>query len=541
MRTYIPVLLGLMLFASLTAGAQPSLRPIPSLEQVGSHYRLLVDGKPFLILSGQAHNSSATNSHDLEPVWRSLTALHANTAEVPVYWELIEPQPGQFDFHLVDEVLAGARRNHLRLVLLWFASWKNGEMHYTPEWVKRDKTKFQRVVGARGEELEILSPLCEAARDADARAFAALLEHLRRVDEADRTVLMIQVENETGLLGTDRDYSQEAMRAFQGPVPAELMAYLTRNRDILGLPLKLSWMASDFRSSGTWSEVFPLFAPEVFSAWHIARYVDKVAEAGKLAYPLPMYANVWLINPGNVRAGEWPSGGATEHVLEIWKAAAPHLDLLAPDIYLPKYRETCITYARADNPLFVPEVHFIPHNAANAFLTFGGYDGLGFSPFGIDDAVQDGKVSERAAEYEDTYRVLDPLLDLIAAKQGSDKLHAIVQDEDSGQAVRLDKRLAAVVSFTKPYTPEGPRGRGMIIELAPDDYVVVGAGFRVEFRELTGPPRDARFLSLEGGTFEGEHWIPTRRLNGDELHVSLPEKAKILRVRLLRESAPSAH
>jgi hypothetical protein len=531
----------LLVLTAFPAWAQQTVRPIPSLERVGQRYRLLVDGKPFLILGGQAHNSSATNPQDLEPVWRSLTALHANTAEVPLYWELIEPQTGRFDFHLADEILAGARRNHLRLVLLWFASWKNGEMHYTPEWVKRDKATFQRVMGPRGEELEILSPLCEAARDADARAFAALMEHLRQVDEADRTVIMVQVENETGLLGTDRDYSPEATRAFQGPVPAELMTYLARNRNILTLPLRLMWMATNFRSSGSWSEVFGNLAPEVMSAWHIARYVDKVAEAGKQAYPLPMYANDWLINPGNERAGRWPSGGPTEHVLDIWKAAAPHLDLLAPDIYLPKYRQTCATYTRADNPLFVPEAGFVPHNAANAFLTFAAFDGLGFSPFGIDEAVEDGKVTERAAQFEDTYHVLRPLLDLIAAKQGSNKLHAIVQDEDRAQVVWLDGSLAAVVNFPTPYSPEGPRGGGMIVELAPDDYVVAGAGFRLVFRELTGPPRDAEFLSLEEGSFDGERWSPTRRLNGDELHVTLPEKARILRVRLLRESEQSPH
>jgi len=531
MRKAVLLIFSLMLFAPILAHAQQA---IPRLEHVDGKYRLLVDSKPFLMLGGQAHNSSATNPQDLDPVWRSLTALHANTAEVPVYWELVEPEPGRFDFHLIDETLAGARRNHLRLVLLWFASWKNGEMHYTPEWVKRDKVKFPRVVGPRGEETDILSPISEAARGADAHAFAALMEHLRKVDEAERTVIMIQVENETGLLGTDRDYSPEATRRFQGAVPAELMSYLEQHRDALTPSLKAAWAASHFRSTGTWSEVFGELASEVSSAWFIARYVDRVAEAGKQSYPLPMYVNNWLIGPGNARAGDWPSGGPTEHVLDIWKAAATHLDLLAPDIYLPEFRETCATYARADNPLFVPEVNFIPHNAANAFLTFADFDGLGFSPFGIDDAVEEGKVTEKAAEFEDTYRVLSPLLDLVAARQGTDKLHAIVQDEDWAQTVRLDGSLAAVVEFLKPYTPEGSRGRGMIIELAPDDYVVVGTGFKIGFRELSGPPRNAQFLTLEEGTFEGERWIPTRRLNGDELNLTLTGKANILRVRLLR-------
>ncbi|MGO8787073.1 MAG: DUF5597 domain-containing protein [Terriglobia bacterium] len=535
MRAYAFAVLNFILLLSVAAPAQQSPRPIPRIERTGAQYRLVVDGKPFLILGGQAHNSSATNPQDLEPVWRSLVALHANTAEVPVYWELVEPQPGQYDFRLVDEVLTGARRNHLRLVLLWFASWKNGEMHYTPEWVKRDKAKFQRVMGPRGEELAILSPLCEAARDVDARAFAALMEHLRRVDETDRTVIMMQVENETGLLGTDRDYSPEATRLFESSVPAELMSYLAAHRDALTPSIETAWAAAKFRTAGNWTEIFGELAPEVFSAWHIARYVDHVAAAGKRAYPLPMYVNNWLINPGNERAGRWPSGGPSVHALDIWKAAAPNLDLLAPDIYLPKFRETCSAFRRADNPLFVPEAPLTPHIAADAFLTLTDFNGLGFSPFGIDDAFENGNVTERAAELEDTYRVLDPLLGLVAAKQGSNKLHAIVQDEDSAQAVRLDGSLALVVNFTKPYTPEGARGRGMIIELAADDYVVVGAGFEVQFRELTGPPRDAEFLSVEEGTFEGDHWIPTRRLNGDEVwRLEFPDKARILRVRLLR-------
>lgn len=535
MRTKALVVFNFILLVCSTAYAQQSTRPIPSIEHVGAQYHLLVDGKPFLILGGQAHNSSATNPQDLEPVWHSLTALHANTAEVPVYWELIESQPGQYDFHLVDEVLAGARRNHLHLVLLWFASWKNGEMHYAPDWVKRDKARFQRVRGARGEELAILSPLCEAARDADALAFSKLMEHLREVDQVDRTVVMMQVENETGLLGTDRDYSPEAARRFEGLVPTELMTYLAAHRGTLMPSLDAAWEAAKFRSAGTWTEVFGELAPEVFSAWHIARYVDHVAAAGKRTYPLPMYANNWLINPGNERPGEWPSGGPTVHALDIWKAAAPNLDLLAPDIYLPRFKETCNAYHRADNPLFVPEAPFTPHIAADAFLTLAEFDGLGFSPFGIDWAFDGMKVSEQAAELEDTYRALDPLLGLIAAKQGSGKLHAIVQDEDSAQAIRLDGSLALVVSFPKPYTPEGPRGRGMIIELAVDDYVLVGAGFRVEFRELTGPPRAPEFLSVEEGAFDGDRWNPARRLNGDEVwDFALPDHAKILRARLLR-------
>lgn len=527
-----PLILSVVALTAQLAGE--SGKPVPRLERAGAQYRLLVDGKPFLILGGQAHNSSASNPDDLEPVWKSLTAIHANTAEVPIYWELIEPEPGRFDFHLIDAIVAGARKNHLRLVLLWFGSWKNGESHYAAEWVKRDRAKYPRVIGARGEETAILSPLSTASRDADARAFAAVMQHLRSIDEADRTVILMQVENETGFLGADRDYSPEATRLFSGPAPAELMSYLDAHRDGLTAGLKAAWAETNYRKSGTWTEVFGLLGPEVFSAWHVARYVDAVTAAGKQAYPLPMYVNNWLINPGNERAGRWPSGGPTVHVLDIWKAAAPNIDLLAPDIYLPKYLETCLEFTRPDNPLFVPEVMPRPHYAANVFLTLARFNGLGFSPFGIDHFAEDGVVTKNAAEFEDSYRTLTPLLPLIARLQYSGKLHSVVQDIDPAQVIRVGNKLAAVVRFAQPYDPEGPRGRGMIIEMASDNFVVVGARFEVTFHELEGPPREPQIVFIEEGTFEGERWVPTRRLNGDEFHVSFSEKARILRVRLLR-------
>ena len=531
-------LASLFLLISLPGLSAESGRPMPRIERAGNQYRLLVDGQPFLMLGGQAHNSSASSAQDLEPFWRSMVGIHGNTAEVPLYWELIEPEAGRFDFHLVDEIIAGARRNGLRLVFLWFATWKNGDMDYTPEWVKRDSAKYKHVVGALGEEMWIISPLCQAARAADARAFAALMQHIRNIDESDRTVIMMQVENETGLVGTDRDYSEQATRLFRGAVPAELMAYLGKNRDDLSASLKAAWGGSNFRASGAWTEVFGDLAPEAFSAWHVARYVEAVAAAGKQAYPLPLYVNDWLVEGSEARAGNWPSGGPTVHVLDIWKAAAPHIDVLAPDIYYPKFFDVAAEYTRPDNPLFVPETNSLPYFAANALLTFAYFNGFGFSPFGIDNFVENGAVAPAAAELEDLYRVLRPLLPLIAHYQYTGKLHpvlqGIAQGEDWAYAVRLSNKLAGSVEFTGKYDPEKARGRGLIIELGPDDFVVAGARFKVKVRELEGPPRDAEFLTLEEGTFEGERWVPSRRLNGDELHVELPEQSKILRARLLR-------
>jgi hypothetical protein len=527
---------GLSLLAVPVAGiAQSAAKPIPKIEKTGASFRFMVNGSPYLMLSGQVHNSDTSNVDDLNKALDVLASWHANTAEVPIYWDAIEPQPGQFDFRTIDAAIQAARKRELRLVFLWFGTWKNGESHYTPEWVKRDKQKYFRVFGPRGEETEIISPLCRTAMEADSHAFAAVMRHIKSIDEADRTVLMVQVENEPGLFGTDRDYSEAANHLFDGPVPKELLSYIEAHRQQLSAPMAEVWSKSP--KSGSWKQVFGELAPEAFSAWLVSNYVNTVATAGKHEYPLPMYVNVWLIE-GVERAGRWPSGGATVDALDIWKAAAPAIDIVAPDIYYPKFYDVAAHYTRADNPLIVPETNFNPYFVGFAYATFGYFNGIGFSPFGIDDVQKGGPAAAIGAEFEDTYSVLRPLLPLISRYQYTGKLHPILQGLGSGEdwkeSIRVGDRLAANIDFTAAFDPAKGRACGMIIELGPDDFVVMGTGFDVTFREMEGPLRDAQLISIEEGTFQGEQWMPSRRLNGDERHVSLPEKSTVLRVRVLR-------
>jgi hypothetical protein len=515
--------------------AEPASKPIPRIEKTGGFTRLLVDENPYLILGGQVHNSDSANPDDLNKALDVLVGLHANTAEVPIYWEAIEPKPGQFDFGSVDFAVQAARKHDLHLVLLWFGTWKNGESHYVPEWVKRDKQKYTRVQGPRGEDTEVISTLCHAAMEADSHAFAALMQHVKSVDEAERTVVMVQVENEPGMMGTDRDYSETANHLFDQPVPKELLRFLATHNQELSVPMGKVWNKSP--KSGNWKQVFGELAPESFSAWLVSNYVNTVAAAGKHEYPLPMYSNVWLIE-GVERAGKWPSGGATVNAFDIWKAAAPSIDILAPDIYYPKFYDVAAQYSRPDNPLFVPEVNFNPYFAGFAYTTFGYFNGIGFSPFGIDDVQKGGPSAFIGSVFEDTYRVLRPMLPLISHYQNTGKLHPILQGlangEDWKESIRLGNGLAANIDFTATFDPVKGRACGMIIELAPDDFVVIGTGFDVTFREMEGPLRDAQLISIDEGTFQGEQWMPSRRLNGDERHVSLPDKSTILRVRVAR-------
>jgi hypothetical protein len=527
---------GLVLF--LSAGARAQQSDIPQLVREQGHTDLLVDGKPFLMLGGQAQNSSASNLDDIEVVYRALNAVHANTAEIPLSWNLLEPEQGKFDMHLVDGAIEGARRHHLKLVFLWFGTVKNATFSYAPDWVKQDRAVYFRARNASGEEMDAISPFCEEALKADQHAFSTVMRHIRDIDAHDHTVIFMQVENETGLIHTDRDYSAAATHAFQNAVPSELIAYLKAHCEMLAPAVKASWKQPGEQKSGTWNEVFGDLAPEVFSAWSVSRYVDRVAKSGKAEYPIPYYINVALMNSGSTRPGDWPSGGATVDVIDIWKAMAKHIDILAPDIYRVDFPQMAATYNRPDNVLFVPETGFAPYYAPYVFTTIA-ENGIGFSPFGIDRGYKDGELSGPAAALEENYRVLRPLLPIIARNRYHGTLFPVVLEmyRHESLAIPLGDSLSAVVHFDEPFVAEtqAHRGGGIIIKLAADKFIVAGEGFHVEFAELKGIPRNSEYLSIEEGTFDGERWITKRVLNGDEENTTLPlHQPRILQVRLNR-------
>src|SRR5665213_2091729 len=198
---------------SVALGAQAT-HPAPKLVKENGHQALMVDGEPYLVLGAQIGNSSAWPALLEEDVWPALEAMHVNTAEAPVYWEQIEARPGQFDWANVDALLAGAREHHLHLILLWFGTWKNGNDHYVPEWVKRDPVHYPRMLNLAGAPIDDLSANASANMTADRKAFAALMHHLAETDSVEHTVLMMQVENESGGIGAARDYSAESNREF---------------------------------------------------------------------------------------------------------------------------------------------------------------------------------------------------------------------------------------------------------------------------------------------------------------------------------------
>ena len=494
---------------------------IAHLRRQGNATQLIVDGEPFLVLGGELGNSSASNLDYLKPIWPKLVRMNLNTVLAPVYWELIEPEEGKFDFTLVDGLITGAGQHNLRLILLWFGSWKNSMSCYAPAWVKTDQQRFPRARLKTGQAVEILSVFDDANRDADARAFAALMRHIRKVDGKAHTVIMVQVENEVGMLTDARDYSAAANQAFGQQVPKELIDYLKKHKDTLIPEFRQVWEAGDFKTSGTWEDVFGkgLQTDEIFMAWHYARYINQVVAAGKAEYPLAMFVNAALIRP-NYKPGQYPSAGPLPHLMDIWRAAAPQIDFLAPDIYFSNFTHWCRKYHRSGNPLFIPEAGRGSQDAVKVFYAIGQHDAMGFSPFSI-ESVSDPEDSPISKSYD----VLSQLAPLILENQGSGVMAGVLLDEENQtQEVKLGQySLKVSHDCTFKWSPKPADGQpwplagGIIISVGPDEYVIAGTGLIVTF--APNPPAETivGIVSIQEGTYE-KRWVGGRWLNGDESH-----------------------
>lgn len=482
----------------------------PHLENRGSATQLIVDGKPFLILSGELHNSSSSSLDYMKPLWPKLVDLGLNTVVTPLSWELVEPEEGKYDFALVDGLLAQARQANEKIVFLWLASWKNGMSSYAPAWVKRDTKRFPRVA-EKGKEVEILSPAGNATRDADARAFEALMRHIKEADGQQHTVLMMQVENEVGVLGDTRDHSDAANLAFGSAVPIELTQYLSAHRDTLYPDLRARWEAQGDKTSGTWAEVFGNTprADEIFMAWHYARFIQAVTARGKAAYNIPMYVNTWLAGD-DATPGQYPSGCPEPWVVDIWKAAGSAIDFYSPDLYSNDFIGWSRRYHRDGNPLFMPETRGGDRGAANVFYALGEEAGFGFSPFGIED--EDLGKTELTA----SYNALAGATPLIAAHQAAGDIHGFLL---TGEHPSVDFAINGVtlhVSLDSIFGSETASGFGLVMATGKDEFLGIGRGFRVSFAANNAGGEQVGIASIDEGRFENGKWIAGRRLNGDE-------------------------
>jgi hypothetical protein len=541
---------------------------MPRLQKQGTATQLTVDGKPFLALAGELGNNTATSVENMKPIWPKLKAVGLNTALVGVSWAQIEPAEGKFDFSVIDGVIQQCREQNMRMVIIWFASWKNGFSSYPPDWVKKDFERFPLTQINKGKSIPLLSTFSAANRDADAKAFAALMRHIRETDGRAHTVLMIQVENEVGVLRDSRDRSPAANKAFAGPVPKELMDYLQKHKDTLVSEFAEVWKAHGSKTAGTWEEVFgpgkpdtqelavrtlaPPMTPEekeaawhkltwpadeFFMAWQYARYVGKVAEAGKAEYAIPMYANAWLQQPDHGWPGTYPSGGPLPQVMDIWKAGAPAIDILAPDLYLTsQLTELSTRYTRQGNPLFIPETAGGAEAPANVLYVMAQFDAIGFSPFGIER-----QVNVAGTPLQGVYERLRNLAPIILENQGKGTMAAArFLAENAPQKIKLGNYTAEIsVARNRRSGPQAPTlpAAAILISTVPDEYFIIGDSLNVTFTPNGPGPEQVGLGTIEEGSFVDGKWVPGRRLAGDDTEQGETSSVRVigaLRVTLYR-------
>lgn len=509
---------------------------------------LYVDGRPFLVLSGELHNSTSTSEAYMESigVWDQMKSAHFNTVIASCSWDVIESEEGEYDFSSVDHVIANARRNGLKVVMIWFASWKNGESTYAPGYIKRNPKKYALVVDDRGEYHNVLSTFSVNAMNADAKAFAALMRHIKEID-TDNTVIMMQVENEMGILGSVRDFSPAAQKAWKGQVPSDLTDYLKANRGRLFPELEKVWASNGYKTSGTWEEVFgkshqkgwpeyPYYTEELFQAYYYAKYTEKVTAAGKAEHNIPMYVNNWLRQPTMVIPGTYPSGSPQPEVLDVWRAAAPSVDFSAPDIYIDEYDWVLREFTRGGNPLFIPECR---GDASKALYAYGEYDAFGFAPFGFDGPQSGGTygvLPDKLKELASCYGILSEMSELVLSHRGSDTMRGLFVNKDTpNPSVAMGDYVISART-----TQEGAHSGALIIQTSADEFyiVAINAAFSFSLKD-TKAKGSAMTEVIEEGVFEKGVWKPGRRLNGDENRVII-KGVEVQRVVLYKSPVPAS-
>jgi hypothetical protein len=522
-----------ILLAAIIAQPGPLPAQAPQIVQKDGHYALLVDGKPYLVLGGQIHNSSGWPS-ELPQVWESMAALHANTVEAPVYWEQMEATEGRFDFSNVDAIVQGARAHHLHVVLLWFGTWKNGNNHYVPGWVKTDTKRFPRVVRQDGTPIDVMSPLGKNTLEADRTAFTALMRHLKEIDSDQHTVLFMQVENESGNIGSVRDFSPEANRLFAGQVPADMLAAAKKQ-------------------PGTWRAVFGAEADELFQMYSQAKYINTIVAAGKAEFGIPCYINVWIDYPAaelpqrqiDLPGIAYPSGGAGQKLVGGWRQLAPAIDMIGPDIYADDsqfYRETMAAYNRPDNPLWIPETGR-SDSFAKFFYYALGEGAIGFSPFGVDQSGWNILGDEPWTAHARNYALIGPMDREIAQLEFDGKLKTAVEESGTtAEEVDLgDWQATVAFGFPQPDGRRAPgtkdaHGAALVAKLGPNEFLVTGVDASVTIH-LPGKPAwmHSQILKAEQGAYENGVWKPLRLLNGDETDrgLSFHEKPEVVRVTMM--------
>lgn len=516
---------------------------------------LVVDGQPFLMLAGETRNSSSSSLDYMEGVWQKADDLGLNTVLLPITWELFEPKEGVFDYTLVDGIIQQARQQNKKIGLLWFGAWKNAQCMYAPSWVKSDLKRFKRAEVEKGKygthlkefygmPYSTLSYLCDETNKADTNAFCALMAHIKEVDEEQGTVIAIQVENEPGLQGAAREQSDKADSLFTAEVPPSFVQHMMANTDTMALDVRKA--VEQGAKEGNWKEVFGEVADEIFSAYYVASYIEKLTAAGKKIYGLPMFVNCWL-DKGE-KPGKYPSGGPVARMMEVWKYAAPSIDVFGADIYVQDFLDTCDLYVKLGNPLLIPETAAHKQVGPRLVYMVGHYHACGFAPFAFEDmgnqlSAIDGylfgidindpnlDILQDVKEYQWINETLHSLTPLLAKYYGTKNLQAIIHERPEVNIMDFDS-FSIQAGMEKD--PRVMRKDGVCLALKAEDneFYIIANGCSLNFISNDPEKPFVDFLAYEEGVFLNGEWQRKRRLNGDEAASRIYNEPTLLRAKL---------
>lgn len=544
--------------------ALSSMAQIPSLQKVGTSTCLMVDGKPFVMYCGELHNSTASSMSYMHEnrIWEKLEDMHLNSVIATASWELVEPQEGKFDFTLVDGVIAEAKKHGMKVAFIWFGAFKNPMMTYAPSWVKSNPKKYPHAIDEQGQEMEHISVYGSEILKADTKAYKAFLQHLKDTDQ-DHTVVLIQLQNEPGLRGTKRDYSTDANKAWKAQVPKAITDYLKANKGSLQPDMEQIWAKYGDKTTGNWEDIFgksevnnqaenpiPNFTEHIFTAYGYANYLEQMAKAGKEVYPLPVFINASVFGM-NTRGRSLGNGCSIPEFFDIYKAAAPSIDILTPNSYMQQLDWIGKNFSWKGNPILIPESTII---GARGLYIIGEYDAIAFSPFGID--YEDNELTPTLEKQHrllgESYNQMQQMGKLITDNLGSDKMRGIylytgheTDTVEMGDYVltfspRKGFDIGALMAPAGGgFAAEGEQkqieqGGAVIVQTSADEFYVVGYGFNADIKLKDGvKSRFCGYDSIWEGRFENGEFIPGRLLNGDERNVfATYDKVNALKVKM---------
>jgi hypothetical protein len=470
----------------------------PHLERVGERSVLFVEGWPHTVLTAEipwwdlVYGRYSETLHAYDNLYPAARSLGLNALKVPVKWSVVEPEKGRFDFSYVDHAKELAERHGLKLVLGWFGHYASGdgtiyrnlsgEVFAPMDIVEDDRTYPRAVDGDGVAHHNAISYDDDAVIDREERAFRAFMEHLRETDARTRTVLMVQVENEIAVFGSDR----RNRKLWRDHSPASNRLFAAHGFE------------DDLR----------------YSAWSLSsRWIRRLTDTGAEVYPLPFFLNY----VGGTIV-DWMVGGAPGEDVATYLENCPHVSFIGLNLYADRMstvndlRSALERYAVGRNQPSITETNSDggPVAPRLAFVAVGEFGAPIFAPWALNVSyptrfepyvTADGTLANGAPALRDSYTALGKALSPVSYYAGTLKQKVFMAQQPGRPFSTLSDLDGARIQVSG-----SGDGQAIVIHPAPGEFIVVGFRCRVSIWDDDYVWPDLRRVRVEAGRFEGNGW-----------------------------------